>query len=156
MAVKAVPDRCHTVTPYLMVKDGAEAIEFYKKAFRAEEISRMPGPDGKSVMHAELKIGDSMIFLAGEFPGMDVAWNMPGQWPTVTLHLYLEDAEAFFQHAAGSGCTVLQPLEDMFWGDRFGKLADPFGHHWSVAQHIEDVSPEELARRAEQAFAKMA
>lgn len=149
---KAIPDRCHTITPYLVVKDAAKAIEFYGKAFGAMELCRMVGPNGKSIMHAELMIGDSVLFLAGEFPGMEVAWVKEGQWPMVALHLYVQDCDRVFHQAASAGCEVIMPLEDMFWGDRYGKLRDPFGHQWAVATHVEDVSAEEMGKRAAAMF----
>jgi uncharacterized glyoxalase superfamily protein PhnB len=151
---KAIPDRCHTLTPYLVVKDAARAIEFYRRAFGAMEICRMVGADGRSIVHAELMIGDSVLFLAGEFPGLDFAWVKPGQWPTVSLHLYVQDCDRVFQQAVSAGCEVVMPLENMFWGDRYGKLRDPFGHQWAVATHVEDVSPEEMGKRAASALCR--
>jgi uncharacterized glyoxalase superfamily protein PhnB len=153
--VKPIPDRFHSITPYLIVSDGAAAIDFYVKAFGATEVYRMPGPDGKSVMHAELQIGDSVVMLAGSVPWMNVAVPQGDQWPTVSIHLYVEDANAAWQKAIAAGCKELAPLTDMFWGDRFGKLADPFGQHWSIAQHIEDVTPEEMSKRGAEAMKNM-
>lgn len=146
MPVSPIPDGFHTVTPYLVVKDAAKAIEFYKKAFGAEEIVRMPGPDGK-VMHAELRIGTSMVMLGDEHPDYG-ATGPTGEQRYASFHLYVPNADAAFKRAIDCGCTMKVPLMDMFWGDRFGKLVDPFGHHWSIATHVEDVSPEECARRA--------
>jgi PhnB protein len=153
--VQPIPDRFHSITPYLIVSDGAAAIDFYVKAFGATELYRMPGPDGKSVMHAEIQIGDSVVMLAGSAPWMDIAVPQGNQWPPVSIHIYVEDAHAAWKQAVAAGCKELAPLTDMFWGDRFGKLGDPFGHHWSIAQHIEDVSPEEMDNRAAAAFASM-
>lgn len=147
-----IPDRCHTITPYLIVKDAAKAIEFYARAFGAMELSRMVGPDEKSIIHAELMIGDSVLFLTGEFPGMEIAWVKSGQWPIVSLHLYVQDCDRVFQQAVAAGCEAISPLENMFWGDRYGKLRDPFGHQWAVATHVEDVSPAEMGRRAAAMF----
>jgi PhnB protein len=149
---KRIPDRCHTITPYLVVKDAARAIEFYGKAFGAMELCRMVGPDGTSIVHAELMIGDSVIFLAGAFSGLEFAWVGKGQWPTVSLHLYVQDCDRVFKQAVSAGCEVVMPLENMFWGDRYGKLRDPFGHQWAVATHVEDVSAEEMANRAAKMF----
>ena len=153
--VKPIPDRFHSVTPYLIVPNSVAAIEFYTKAFGAVLVCRMPGPDGESTMHAEISIGDSMLMLTDENP----QWNMKSPLTlggcTTSLHLYVEDADAVFSQAVAAGCQVLAPLADLFWGDRFGKLADPFGHQWSIATHIEDVSPEDMAERAKAAFADM-
>jgi len=147
-----IPEGFHTVAPHLIVKGAGDAIAFYRKAFGAEEVRRMPGPDGKTVMHAELKIGNSMLMLADEFPdygcvGPKTIGNSP-----VTVHLYVNDADAVYNQAVKAGATPTMPLQDMFWGDRYGKLTDPFGHHWSIATHKEDVSPQECARRAAAAF----
>jgi uncharacterized glyoxalase superfamily protein PhnB len=151
---KAVPDHLRTVTPYLIVKDAAKAIEFYGKAFGATERARMFGPDGKSIMHAEINIGDSVVYLAGDFPGMEVAWPSEKQWPAVVIHLQVENADAAFKRAVDAGCRVVMPLADMFWGDRYGRLADDYGQHWAIAQHLEDLSPEEMTRRMNEMFAK--
>ncbi len=143
-----IPAGHHTITPCLVIKGAAEAIDFYKKAFGAEEISRMPmpGPDGQSrIGHAELRIGDSVLYLSDEFPEHGVT-GPNGQSP-VALHLYVNDADAAFQRAVEAGATVTMPLADMFWGDRFGKLADPFGHQWSIATHLEDLTDEQIKER---------
>lgn len=145
--VRAIPEGFHTVSPHIIVKEAGKAIEFYKKAFGAEEVMRMPGPDGKSVMHAEMKIGNSMVMICDEFPEMCKSPLSIGGSP-VTLHLYVEDADAVFQRAVKAGATPTMPLTDMFWGDRYGKLKDPFGHEWSVATHKKDVTPEECAKAA--------
>jgi uncharacterized glyoxalase superfamily protein PhnB len=148
--VKPVPDGMHTVTPHLVCAGAAEALEFYKKAFGATETSRMPGPDGK-IMHASVKIGDSMVMLVDEFP----AWGALGprslKGSPVTIHLQVENADALFERATAAGATVKHPIEDAFWGDRYGVLEDPFGHYWSIATHQRDVTPEE-ARKAMQSM----
>jgi PhnB protein len=145
-AVKPVPDGYHTVTPHLVVRDAAKALAFYAKAFGAEELFRMPGPGGV-VMHAELKIGDSIVMLGEESPQMGTSAPPTIGGSPVTLMVYLNDVDTSFARAAQAGCTVEMPPTDMFWGDRYGKLKDPFGHHWSLATHKEDVSPEDMAKR---------
>ena len=151
-----IPEGWHTLTPHMVVKDTDEAIEFYRKAFGAEEIMRMPGPGGQGVMHAEIKIGDSMIMLCDEFPQMD-NWRAPEslKGTTVTLSLYLEDVDKAFQRAVDAGATVSMPVMDTFWGDRYGKVTDPFGHEWGLATHKLDLTPEEIAKGAEQFFKAM-
>ena len=142
-ATKPVPDCMHTVTPHLTCAGAADAIEFYKKAFNATEKSRLPGPNGR-LMHASIQIGDSTVMLVDEAP----EWGMLGpkalNGSPVTIHLYVADADAFVARAAAAGATVKMPVADMFWGDRYGQLEDPFGHRWSVATHIRDVSAEEM------------
>lgn len=150
-----IPEGYHAITPHLVIKGAAEAIEFYKRAFGAEELGRMPFPaedGGVKIGHAELKIGDSRLFLADEFP----EWGSlgPGENSPVTIHLYVTDADATFQQAVEAGATVRMPLEDAFWGDRYGKLVDPFGHHWSIAEHIEDLTPEQMQERMAAAMAQ--
>jgi len=143
-----IPAGYNTITPHLVIKGAAEAIDFYKRAFGAEEISRMPfpGPDGQpKVGHAEIKIGDSKLFLADEFPDHG-ALGPQGSSP-VTIHLYVTDADAAFARAAEAGATVTMPPADMFWCDRYGKLVDPFGHHWSISEHLEDPTPEQMQER---------
>jgi PhnB protein len=150
--VKAIPDGYHSISPSLTCKDAARAIEYYKKAFNAEEIMRMPSPDGK-ISHAELRIGDSVIFLN------DVMGPMTGTssgTPQMSLFLYVEDADTTFNNAVKAGGKVDMALENQFWGDRYGKLTDPFGHQWGIATHVEDVAPEEIGKRAAAFFAKMA
>lgn len=147
---KPVPDGQHTVTPHLVVQGGKQALEFYEKAFGAEVHCCMPGPDGR-VMHAELKIGDSKLFLADAFPEYGSHGPQNGSSP-VTINLSVEDADAVFNQAVAAGATVTMPLENMFWGDRYGKLVDPFGHHWAVATHIEDLTGEQIAERAAAIF----
>jgi uncharacterized glyoxalase superfamily protein PhnB len=144
-----IPAGQHAITPHLVIKGAAEAIEFYKRAFGAEELSRMPfpGKDGEMKLgHAELKIGDSRLFLADEFPDYGSVGPSDGRSP-VTLHLYVTDADAAFARAVEAGAKVAMPLADMFWGDRFGKLVDPFGHHWSIAEHLEDLTPDQMKER---------
>ena len=156
-SVRPIPEGYHTLTPTLVVNGAAEAIEFYKRAFGAVELFRMPAPDGQKLWHAELQIGDSRIMLSDEFPEMcgTVAPTTLGG-SSVGVHLYVEDADATVQRAVDAGATVKMPLTDMFWGDRFGGILDPFGHQWTIATHVEDVSEEELARRATQACASQA
>ncbi len=152
--VRAIPEGYHSISPALTCKDAARAIEFYKSVFGATEIMRMPGPDGK-IMHAEVKIGDSIIFINDEFPGMAQA-PAPGVTPSVYLFLYDENVDSVFNRAVSMGSKVVMPLDNMFWGDRYGKVTDPFGHQWGLAQHVEDVAPEEMKRRSEEWTAKMA
>lgn len=151
MAVKPIPDGYHTVTPYLIIQDAARAIEFYKQAFGATELMRLAGPDGK-VMHAEIKIGDSPIMLADEFPDMGYRGPQSLGGTPVAVLLYVEDVDARFDQAVAAGATVHKPLEDQFYGDRSGTIIDPFGHIWTVATHVDDVPPEEIARRFEEAM----
>ncbi len=152
--VRAIPEGYHTVTPYLTCKNSAQAIDFYKSVFGATEIMRMTGPGGK-IGHAEIQIGDSHIMLADEFSGMSSA-PTPGTKNPCGLFLYLENVDATFNRAVAAGAKVDMPLENQFWGDRYGKLTDPFGHQWGLAQHVEDVAPEEMKRRSEEWTAKMA
>ncbi len=144
--VPAIPAGYHTITPSIIVKDGNAAIEQYKKAFGAEEITCMRSPDG-GVMHAELKIGDSVFMLSGEWPDFGMKAPLPNHH-SAAMHLYVPDADRAFKRAVEAGCQPVMPPSNMFWGDRFAKVLDSFGHQWSVATHIEDVSPEECARRA--------
>ena len=148
-----IPEGYRTITPHLVIKGAAKAIEFYKRAFGAEELSRMPmpGPDGQARLgHAELQIGDSRLFLADEFP--EQGSTGPNGSSPVSFHMYVTDADAVFEQAVAAGATVSMPLANMFWGDRFGKLVDPFGHHWSIATHLEDPTPEEMKERMAAAF----
>ena len=154
MAVKAIPQGFHTVTPGLTCRNAAQAIELYKKAFGATERGRMASPDGK-IMHAELQIGDSMVFLADEMPGMSAA-PAKGAPPSQSLYVYVEDVDSVYKQAVAAGCEEGMPITDMFWGDRFGKVIDPFGHHWNLATHIEDVAPAEMKRRGDEWMAQMA
>jgi PhnB protein len=152
--VKPIPSDFHTLTPHLVVRDASQAIEFYKKAFGAKEISRVPGPDGKSLMHADLKIGDSRLFLVDEFPEMDCRGPQSIGGTPVTIHMYVEDVDTAFSKAVAAGAQVRMPLADMFWGDRYGVLVDPFGHAWSLATHKEDLTPEDIGKRAQAAFSE--
>jgi PhnB protein len=154
MMTKPVPDGYHTITPHIIVSDGAKAIEFYKQAFGAQEIHKHLGPDGKSLMHGLLKIGDSLLMLAGEFPPMCLSPKARGG-TSVTMHVYVENADALFERATKAGATVKMPIADQFWGDRYGVLEDPFGHSWAVATHKHDFTPEQLAEAAKKAFANM-
>jgi PhnB protein len=153
--VKGTPEGYHTITPAITCKGAAQAIEFYKKAFGATEIMRMEGPGG-SIGHAELQIGDSRIFLNDEFPGMASAPEGSSGAPSSYLFMYSENVDDDFNKAVSAGCSVTMPLMDQFWGDRFGKLKDPYGHHWGMAQHMEDVAPDEMERRAKEWQANMA
>ena len=143
-----IPPGMHSVTPHLVCAGAANAIEFYKKAFNAEELGRIDGPDGKLV-HGMIKIGDSVLMLVDEYPEWDSLGPNARKGSSVTLHLYVEDADAQFKQAIDAGCSVRMPLTDMFWGDRYGVLQDPFGHLWSIATHVRDVSPEEIRAAAE-------
>lgn len=149
-SVKPVPDGYHTIIPHLVVKGGDAALDFYRRAFGAEELCRMPGPDGR-LMHAELRIGDSRLFLAEEFPEHGCVGPRDGISP-VTIHLYVTDTDTLFQQAVAAGATAAMPPTDMFWGDRYAKVVDPFGHHWSIATHLEDLAPEEMRQRMEAMF----
>lgn len=146
MSVQPIPDGYHSVTPYLIIKDAAKALEFYAKAFGAEELMRFPGPGGK-VMHAEIKIGDSPLMMADEFPDMGHLGPSTRGGTTVSLMLYVRDVDAAFDRAVKAGATVVRPVKDQFYGDRSGTLNDPFGHQWTISTHVEDVSPEEMQRR---------
>jgi PhnB protein len=153
--VKPVPPGYHTVTPYLTLSDAASAIDFYKQAFGATEIARMKGPDGK-IGHAEIKIGDSVLMLADEWPGNEARSPQSLGGSTVGIFLYVDNVDAVFETATKAGAKIQQPLADMFWGDRFGKVSDPFGHHWALATHVEDVSPEEMEKRMRAAMPQAA
>ena len=152
---KPVPDGYHTVTPYLTVNDAANAIEFYKRAFGAKEKLRMEAGPGK-IAHAELQIGDSLIMISDEMPGSSCRSPQSLGGTTVNTFLYVPNVDVLFNQAVSAGSKAEMPPADMFWGDRFGKLTDPFGHSWSIATHIEDVSQEEMQKRGKEAMAKMA
>ena len=154
MGVQPIPKGYHSLTPYLAVEDASKAIEFYKEAFGAEENIRMPGSDGK-IAHAELQIGDSKLMLSDPFPHSNVRPPSERGGPTGSVFMYVEDVDATFEQAQRAGADVVSELEDMFWGDRFGTLSDPFGHVWSVATHKEDLSEEEMAERSKAAMAEM-
>jgi PhnB protein len=153
-AVRPIPEGYHSIIPQLTCRDASRAIDFYKNVFGAKELMRMSGPGGK-VMHAELQIGDSRIMLNDEFPGMAVA-PAPNAPQSSYLFVYTEDVDAMYKRATDAGARVDMPLDNMFWGDRFGKFTDPFGHHWGVATHVEDVSPEEMKRRSDEMTKQMA
>jgi PhnB protein len=149
MSVKAVPAGYHTVTPYLIVDGAAAALEFYKRAFGAEEVLRlsMPSPTGEKIAHAELQFGDSRVMLADEFPAIGAKGPRAFGGSPVGLCLYVSDVDALFARATGAGCTVERPLTNQFYGDRSATLVDPYGHKWTIATHLEDVYPEEMGRR---------
>ena len=149
MAVKHVPEGYHTATPYLIIKGASEAIEFYRKAFGAVEVMRFPAPDG-SVGHAEIKIGDSHLMLADEYPEMEYVSPTTRGGTPVSILLYVPDADAVFNRAVAAGAKVELAMKDQFYGDRTGTVRDPFGHRWTIATHKEDVSLEEMKRRAAQ------
>src|SRR5262245_34619398 len=153
MAAKPIPDGYHTATPYLVLQNAAGAIEFYKKAFGATELMRLASPDGK-IGHAEIKIGDSPIMLADEFPDMGYRGPKALGGSPVSILLYVEDVDALFNQAVAAGATVKRPVKDEFYGDRSGNLEDPFGHVWTIATHKEDVSPEEIEKRFAAVMAK--
>lgn len=151
-----IPDGFHTVTPSLTVRGAAQAIDFYKKALGAQELVRMPGPEGK-IMHAELKIGDSVIFLADEFPGMGVSKSPQTLGGcSGTLNLYVNDVDQVFKQAISAGGKETMPVADQFWGDRYGTFVDPFGFAWGVATHKEDLTAEQMKKRMEDFMASMA
>jgi uncharacterized glyoxalase superfamily protein PhnB len=153
--VKPIPEGYHSLTPHIVVRGAAEAIEFYKKAFGAVELRRSPMPDGKKLIHADLLIGDSHLLLVDDMPEMGChAPFEPGATP-VTLHLFVEDVDAVYERAVAAGARATMPPADMFWGDRYGKLVDPFGHEWSLATHKEDLTPEEMQKRSDEMFAQM-
>ena len=140
--VKAIPEGMHSVTPHLVCAGAADAIEFYKKAFGAAEEARLPGTDGR-LMHAQIRIGDSAVMLVDEMPEWGSLGPKALKGSPVTVHLYVNDVDSFTARAVAAGAKITMPLADMFWGDRYGQLEDPFGHHWSVATHVRDVPPEE-------------
>jgi PhnB protein len=149
---KPIPDGFHSLTPHIVVQDAAKAIEFYKKAFGAQELGRHMTPDGKMVMHAQMKIGDSILMMGSEYPPHCLSPKSRGG-TSVTLHFYVENADAAFERAVKAGCTVKMPVGDMFWGDRYGAVEDPFGHAWSIATHKQDFTPEQMAENAKKFFA---
>ncbi|HLV95069.1 MAG TPA: VOC family protein [Candidatus Acidoferrales bacterium] len=154
-AVKPIPEGYHSITPALVSSNAGAAIDFYKKVFNAtEKGGRAVGPDGK-IVHAELRIGDSVFFINDTMGPASALGTEPKIHP-LQLHLYVEDADAVFNRAVASGARVDMPLQNMFWGDRFGKVVDPFGHTWAIATHVEDVAPQEMERRMRDFFAKTA
>jgi PhnB protein len=153
MPVKPIPEGYHTITPFLTVRDAARAIEFYQQAFGAQARGVMKGPDGK-VMHAELKIGDSIIMLSDEFPEFGALSPQSIGGSGMGLHIYLDGVDAAFDRAVKAGAKVEMPVMDQSWGDRYGKLTDPFGHKWSIGTHIKDLSMDEMKRGMDEAMAK--
>lgn len=149
-AKKPIPDGMHTLTAHIVCEGASDAIAFYKKAFNAEELARLPGPNGK-VMHAAIRIGDSVLMLMDDFPEWGSLGPKALKGSPVTLHLYMTDVDAAMKQAVAAGATVTMPVADMFWGDRYGQVVDPFGHRWSIATHQFEYSPEEI----QQNMAKM-
>jgi PhnB protein len=154
MAVNAIPEGYEGLIPSLAVEDAARAIDFYERAFGARERSRMPGPDGK-IAHAEIEIGGSLLMLADPFPQATATPPTELGGTSMGLFLFVEDVDAAVERAVDAGATVTMPVEDQFWGDRYGKVADPFGHEWQLATHKEDLTPEEIERRGAEAMAQM-
>jgi PhnB protein len=154
MSAKPIPEGYHTLTPYMTVRNAARAIEFYKQAFGAVEKGVMKGPDGK-VMHAELRIGDSLFMLADEFPEFGSMSPQSTGGSGTGLHIYIEDVDSAFDRAIKAGGVVEMPVSDMFWGDRYGKLVDPFGHKWSIATHKRDMSKEEIDAAQKEFMSRM-
>jgi len=155
MGTKPIPEGYHTVTPYLAVDDAASAIEFYKRAFGAKERTRMPAPDGK-IGHAELVIGDALVMLSDPFPQASTRPPSELGGTSTSIMMYVEDVDATVKQAVDAGATVTMEVADQFWGDRFGSVTDPFGHSWSIATHVEDLTPEEIAERGKAAMAALA
>jgi uncharacterized glyoxalase superfamily protein PhnB len=152
---KPIPDGYSTITMSLIVRNGTNAIEFYKKAFGAQELYRFPSPDGKSIMHAELKIGNSRIMLNDEMPQMNCRSPQTLGGTGIYIYMYVEDADATFNKAVEAGAKPTMPIMDMFWGDRFGQVQDPFGHIWGIATHKKDMSPEEINKAGYEALKHM-
>ena len=144
-AAKPIPEGMHSVTPHIVCAGAASAIEFYKRAFGAVEAGRLPAPDGR-IMHAAIRIGDSTVMLVDEMPEWGALGPKALKGSPVTIHLYVEDVDGFVARAVNAGAKITMPVADQFWGDRYGKLEDPFGHHWSVATHLRDVSPAEMQK----------
>jgi PhnB protein len=155
MAANPIPEGYHSITPYLSLDDASSAIEFYKRAFGAEETVRMPSPDGR-VMHAEMRIGDSVFMLSDMFEQSQGKPPKELGGTTMGLLLYVEDVDEMYKQALDAGATSTQEPEDMFWGDRFSRVTDPFGHDWQLATHVEDVAPEEMEERAKAAMGNLA
>ena len=154
MAVPPIPEGYHTLTPFLAIENAAEAIAFYERAFGARERYRMPGPDG-TIAHAELEIGDSLLMVSDPFPQAGVSPPAKINGTSVGMYLYVEDVDAWVKRAVDAGATLTVPVDDMFWGDRFGQVTDPYGHIWQVSTHVEDVPAEEMEERAAAAMAEM-
>jgi uncharacterized glyoxalase superfamily protein PhnB len=146
---KAIPEGMHTVTPHLVCKGAAEAIEFYKRAFGATELSRLPGPNGRLV-HAMIRIGDSTVMLVDEMPERGALRPQSLKGSPVAIHLYVEDVDAVTAQAVRAGARTTMPVSDMFWGDRYGQIEDPFGHCWSIATHVRDVAPADMQKAMQQ------
>lgn len=155
MSAKPIPPGYHTLTPHIIVRDAARAIEFYKQAFGAKERGAMKSPDGR-IVHAELMIGDSILMLADEFPEMGGRSPLSVGDSSTSLHIYVDNVDAAFERAVKAGAQATMPLMDQFWGDRYGQVKDPFGHKWSIATHVKDLSPEEMQRGMEEGFARAA
>jgi uncharacterized glyoxalase superfamily protein PhnB len=153
---RAIPKMFRTVTPHLTIEGASDAIKFYKKAYGAKELSRMKTPDGKRLMHATIKIGNSVVMLNDAFPERGGKDPQALGGSAVAIHLYVEDADKVFKKALKAGATVAMPIADMFWGDRYGLLVDPFGHRWAVATHKKDMSPAQMAKAAKAAMAQHA
>lgn len=151
--VKPIPDGYHAITPYLAVRGGVAALEFYKKAFGATEHFRMPAPDGK-IGHAEMQVGNSRFMLADEYPDMDFKGPQSYGGTGCSYYLYVENCDEVFKQAIAAGAKELRPMQDQFYGDRSGQIEDPFGHRWSIATHVEDLSAEEIGKRAAEVMAK--
>jgi PhnB protein len=153
--VKPIPTGFHSVTPYMVIKDVSNAIQFYKKAFGAQERMALPAPDGK-IMHGEIQIGDSIIMMTEESKEMNALGPSSRGGSTGHILLYVDNVDTAFEKAVKAGCTVTRPLANQFWGDRYGQVSDPFGHLWSIATHVEDVAPEKMGERMAQAMKEMA
>jgi PhnB protein len=154
MAVKPIPEGYNTLSTYLAVDDAAHAMEYYRKAFGAKERMRMDAPDGK-IAHAELEIGDSLVMLSDPFPQATTRPPKELGGTSASVFMYVEDVDATVKQAVDAGATITMEVADQFWGDRFGSITDPFGHSWSIATHVEDVPPEQMAERAKEAMAAM-
>ena len=153
--VKPIPEGMHSVTPHLVCAGAAEAIDFYKKAFGATEVARLPGPDGK-LMHGAVRIEGSVVMLVDENPQWGAFGPTALKGSPVTIHVYVTDVDAFVARAVKAGAKAIMPIDDMFWGDRYGIIEDPFGHHWSIATHVRDVRPEDLSEAMSKAAPAMA
>ncbi|MRR53413.1 MAG: VOC family protein [Deltaproteobacteria bacterium] len=153
--IKPIPKGFHTVTPYVVLKDSRKAIEFYQKAFGAEELFLMPGPDGKGVVHAEIRIGDSIIMLSDENPHEPCKSAESIGGSPVSFYLYVEHVDEAFARAINTGASSMMPVQEMFWGDRIGAVKDPFGHNWTLATHTKDLTVEEIEQGAKEAFSQM-
>ena len=152
--VKGVPEGYSTVTPNVVIRDAAKAIDFYRRAFGAEEIMRMPGPDGTTIAHAEIRIGSSILMLSDEMPEMECRSPQSLGGSPVSFYVYVPDVDSFFKKAVTAGATEKMPVADMFWGDRVGGLTDPYGHKWTIATHTKDLTPEQIRKGAEAFFSR--